>query len=34
MRLAGMEIDFPKGQHTGSRFVELVQVTRDGRFVR
>lgn len=34
MRLAGMEIDFTKGQHTGSRFVELVQVTRDGRFVR
>ncbi|MBX3620976.1 MAG: ABC transporter substrate-binding protein [Rhizobacter sp.] len=34
MRIAGMEIDFTGGNHTGSRFVELVQVTREGRFVR
>jgi branched-chain amino acid transport system substrate-binding protein len=34
LRLAGMDLDFTGGQHTGSRFVELVQVTRDGRFVR
>jgi branched-chain amino acid transport system substrate-binding protein len=34
LRLAGMDVDFTGGQHTGSRFVELVQVTREGRFVR
>ncbi|MBX3603807.1 MAG: ABC transporter substrate-binding protein [Piscinibacter sp.] len=34
LRLAGMELDFGTGTHTGSRFVELVQVTREGRFVR
>lgn len=34
MRLAGMEVDFGTGSNTGSRFVELVQVTREGRFVR
>jgi ABC-type branched-subunit amino acid transport system substrate-binding protein len=34
MRIAGMDIDFTTGQHTGSRFVELVQVTHAGRFVR
>jgi branched-chain amino acid transport system substrate-binding protein len=34
MRLAGMEVDLTGDNHTGSRFVELVQVTRDGRFVR
>ena len=34
MRVASMEIDFSGGQHTGSRFVELVQVTHEGRFVR
>lgn len=34
LRLAGMEIDFGTGSNTGSRFVELVQVTREGRFVR
>lgn len=33
MRLAGMELDFSAGP-TGSRFVELVQVTHEGRFVR
>jgi branched-chain amino acid transport system substrate-binding protein len=34
LRLAGMEVDFSAGRHTGSRFVELVQVTHEGRFVR
>ncbi|MGR4868256.1 ABC transporter substrate-binding protein [Variovorax sp. LARHSF232] len=34
MRVAGMDIDFSGNQHTGSRFVELVQVRPDGRFVR
>jgi len=34
LRIAGMEVDFTTGQHTGSRFVELVQVTLHGRFVR
>ncbi len=34
LRLAGMELDFGTGSNTGSRFVELVQVTREGRFVR
>lgn len=34
LRLAGMDIDFTGGQHNGSRFVELVQVARDGRYVR
>lgn len=34
MRMAGMNIDFTHGGHTGSRFIELVQVTRDGRFLR
>jgi hypothetical protein len=34
LRIAGMEVDFTTGQHTGSRFVELVQVTKEGRFVR
>ena len=34
LRLAGMEVDFSSGRHTGSRFVELVQVTHEGRFVR
>lgn len=34
MTLAGMTVDFNGGSHTGSRFVELVAVTRDGRFVR
>lgn len=32
-RVAGMSIDFGSGA-TGSRFVELVQVSHDGRFVR
>jgi ABC-type branched-subunit amino acid transport system substrate-binding protein len=34
MRIAGMDVDFNSGSPTGSRFIELVQVTRDGRFVR
>ena len=33
-RLANMEIDFTTGSTTGSRFVEMVQVTAEGRFVR
>lgn len=34
MRLAGMNIDFGGGALTGSRFIELVQVTQDGKFIR
>jgi branched-chain amino acid transport system substrate-binding protein len=34
MRISNMYIDFSTGEHTGSRFVELVQVTREGRFLR
>jgi ABC-type branched-subunit amino acid transport system substrate-binding protein len=34
LRLAGMDIDFTRGGPTGSNFVELVQVTETGRFVR
>jgi ABC-type branched-subunit amino acid transport system substrate-binding protein len=34
LRLAGIDIDFTGGQATGSRFVELVQVTRDGKYIR
>jgi ABC-type branched-subunit amino acid transport system substrate-binding protein len=33
-RIAQMSVDFTSEQLTGSRFVELVQVTHDGRFVR
>jgi branched-chain amino acid transport system substrate-binding protein len=33
-RLAGMDIDFTTNGTTGSRFIELVQVTENGRFVR
>ncbi|MBS0449798.1 MAG: ABC transporter substrate-binding protein [Proteobacteria bacterium] len=33
-RVAGMDIDFTNNHHTGSRFVELVQVRPDGRYVR
>ncbi len=33
-RLASMDVDFTGSQTTGSRFVELVQVTHEGRFVR
>lgn len=34
LRLAGMDIDFTTGSHTGSQFTELVQMTRDGRYAR
>ncbi|HUG25584.1 ABC transporter substrate-binding protein [Piscinibacter sp.] len=34
LRLAGMDLDFTAGGHTGSRFVELVQVSVDGKFIR
>ncbi len=34
LRVGSMDIDFGNGQHTGSRFVDLVQVTHEGRFVR
>lgn len=33
-RVAGMDVDFTGGGPTGSRFVELVQVTQNGGFVR
>jgi ABC-type branched-subunit amino acid transport system substrate-binding protein len=34
LRLAGMDVDFSGGSHNGSRFVELVQVSQGGRYVR
>jgi ABC-type branched-subunit amino acid transport system substrate-binding protein len=34
MRLGGMDLDFTGGGHTGASFVDLVQVTREGHFVR
>ena len=34
LRLAGMDIDFSTGATTGSRFIEMVRVTPEGRFVR
>jgi len=34
LRLAGMDIDFSTGGTTGSRFIEMVRVTPEGRFVR
>ena len=33
-RIAGVDYDFSGGRHTGSTFVELVQVRYDGKFVR
>ena len=33
-RVGGVDIDFSGGQHTGSKFVELVRVRPDGKFVR
>lgn len=33
-RVGNADIDFAGGQHTGSRFVELVRVRPDGKFVR
>jgi branched-chain amino acid transport system substrate-binding protein len=34
LRLAGMDVDFTTGSATGGRFVDLVQVSESGRFVR
>ena len=34
MRVAGLDLDFTGGSIAASRFVELVQVRHDGRFVR
>jgi len=34
LRIAGMDVDFTGGKTTGGRFVELVQITETGRFVR
>lgn len=34
LRIVNMAIDFSSGQHTGSRFVEPVQLTHQGRFGR
>jgi len=34
LRLAGMDIDFTSGSSTGSKFIEMVRVTPEGRFVR
>jgi len=34
MRIAGLELDFTSEGIAASRFVELVQVRHDGRFVR
>ena len=34
LRLASMDIDFTGGNNTGSRFVEMVRVTKEGRFLR
>ena len=34
MRVAGLDLDFSSGDIAASRFVELVQVRHDGRFVR
>lgn len=34
LRLGGMDIDYTGGRHTGSRFVDLVLVTKGGRYVR
>lgn len=34
MRLARLSIDFTAGGPTGSRFVDLLQVTHEGRFIR
>lgn len=34
LRLAGMEVDFTGASNTGSRFIEMVRVTKEGRFLR
>jgi len=33
-RVAGIDIDFSSGHHTGSQFTELVHVRKDGSFLR
>ena len=34
LRVAGMDVDFTGAGNTGSRFIELVRVTPEGRFLR
>lgn len=34
MRVAGMDVDFTGAGNTGSRFIEMVRVTQDGKFLR
>ena len=34
LRIAGMEVDFTGASNTGSRFIEMVRVTKEGRFLR
>jgi len=34
LRLGSMDIDFTGASNTGSRFIEMVRVTREGRFLR
>lgn len=34
LRLGALDVDYTGGQHTGSRFVDLVLATRGGRYVR
>lgn len=34
LRLAGIDLDFTGGAHTGSRFVELAHITTDGHYRR
>lgn len=34
LRLAGMDIDFTGSSNTGSRFIEMVRVTKEGKFLR
>jgi branched-chain amino acid transport system substrate-binding protein len=34
MRVGGMDLDFSGGRSTGSQFVELVRVRKDGKYVR
>lgn len=33
-RVAGMDVDFSGAGNTGSRFIEMVRVTQDGKFLR
>lgn len=34
LRVAGMDVDFTGAGNTGSRFIEMVRVTQDGKFLR